>query len=82
MTVEAGYGNVHTTNVENGRSLQDNLPNADGAGGRNTAARNARRVPGSSIGTGAWLLHNNALAGELVARLWLEVGARKKERLS
>ena len=59
MTAEVGYDNVHTTNVGNGKSLQGNLPNVGDAGGPSTAARNARKVPGSSIDIGVSLPHNS-----------------------
>jgi len=46
---------VHTINVGSGKSSQGNLPSADGVGGQNIAARNARRVHGSSTDIGVSL---------------------------
>lgn len=37
--------NAQTINVGNGKNTLDNLPNADGAGGRNTAARSVPANP-------------------------------------
>jgi hypothetical protein len=45
--------------VGSGKNLQGNLPSADGAGGRSTVAKNARRAPGFSTATGVLLLPNN-----------------------
>jgi hypothetical protein len=48
------FDSVHITSVENGRNTRDSLPSADGAGGQSTVARNVRRVPGCTIGTGVF----------------------------
>lgn len=54
-----GFDNVHTINVVNGRSSQDNLPNVADAGGRSIVAKSAKRVPGYSTGIGVLQLHNS-----------------------
>ena len=59
MIREGASDNVHTISVGNGRSSQGNLPNAEGVGGQSTAAKSARKVLGSSTGTGVLLLLNN-----------------------
>jgi len=43
---------VHITNAANGKSLRGNLLNAEGVGEQSTAARNAKKAPGSIIATG------------------------------
>ena len=50
---------MHTINVGSGRNLQGNLQSADDAGGRSTAAKNARRAPGFSTATGVLQQLNN-----------------------
>ena len=60
MTAEAGSDNVHTTNVGSGKNIRGNSPSAGDAGGRNTVARSARRVHGSSTDIGVLLLRNNS----------------------
>jgi len=56
MIPEEASGSVPITNVGNGKSLPDNLQNVGDADGRSTAAKTARRVPGSTIATGVLLL--------------------------
>jgi len=59
MILEAGFDNVHTTNVGNGKSLLASSRNADAAGGRSIAVRNAKRVLGYSTGIGVLRLRNS-----------------------
>jgi hypothetical protein len=51
MILEAVFDNAHTINAENGKSLPDNLQNAEGVGARNIAARSVKRVRGSITGS-------------------------------
>jgi len=62
MTLAVEFDNVHIISAGNGKSSQDSSLNAGAADGRNTAAKNARRVPGCSTGTGVWLLLNDTLS--------------------
>ena len=54
-----GFVNARTTSAADGSNGHDNLPSVVGAAAPNTAARNVRRTPGFSTGTGAKLLHND-----------------------
>jgi len=58
MIPEEASDNVPITNVENGKSLRDNLRNVGDADVQNTAAKTVRRVPGCIIATGALLPPN------------------------
>lgn len=88
MIAVVGYVNVHITNAVNGRSSQGNLPNVGDAGGRNTAAKNAKRVLGCSTDIGVLQRHSSLPSGTSALttmknneRIWLEVGPRStKER--
>jgi len=55
MILVVASGNVPTINAGDGKSSSDNLQSADAAVEQNIAARNARRVHGCSIATGATL---------------------------
>lgn len=59
MILEAVFDNAHTINAENGKSLPDNLQNAEGVGVRNIAARSVRRALGFIIVTGVLLPHSS-----------------------
>jgi len=56
MIPEEASDNVPIINVENGKSLPDNLRNVGDVDGRSTAAKTARRVLGFIIATGVLLL--------------------------
>ncbi|KAE8855514.1 hypothetical protein PTNB73_10171 [Pyrenophora teres f. teres] len=51
-TLVAGSDSAHTTNAGGGKNTRGNLQSAAGAGGPNTAAKNAKRARGSSTATG------------------------------
>lgn len=78
MTAEVGSDNVLITNAGSGKNIPGNLPSAGGAGGQNIVAKSARRVRGSSTGTGVLLLLNNTTSAMFNACGLAEVGPRKE----
>jgi len=64
MTHAAAFASAPITSAGSGNSTRASLPSAVVAAEPSTAARNARRVPGLSIGTGVLQPHNKPLPSQ------------------